>query len=190
MRFAFSSAGELAYLFSADTNGNLTGYNHGFKFGASFPGVSFGRYVDSAGEETFPAQISRTFGWQNSGPASARSSSMKSSIIRRRAATNLSNCSTSPAQMFRCLIRASRRIHGNSPASVTRFRPTSRSAPRKCCCSCRTNPASFQREIQRSDKHADSRPVSRRFETTAAKICSCRCPTRPRRHESAALRHH
>ena len=67
--FAFSSSGESAYLFSADTNGNLTGYSHGFNFGASFPGVSFGRYVTSAGDEQFPAQISRTFGYPNSGPS-------------------------------------------------------------------------------------------------------------------------
>jgi hypothetical protein len=66
--FAFSAGGESAYIFSANTNGTLTGYSHGFDFGASFPGASFGRYIDSVGDEQFPLQISRTFGQQNSGP--------------------------------------------------------------------------------------------------------------------------
>jgi hypothetical protein len=66
--FAFNPSGDSVYLLSADADGNLTGYDHGFKFGASFPGVSFGRYMDSAGEETFPPQLSRTFGRANSGP--------------------------------------------------------------------------------------------------------------------------
>jgi hypothetical protein len=66
--FAFSSAGESAYLFSANTNGQLTGYDHGFQFGASYPGVSFGRYVNSAGDEQFPSQTGRSFGQANLGP--------------------------------------------------------------------------------------------------------------------------
>lgn len=66
--FGFSSTGEEAYVFSADGDGNLTGYNHGFIFGPSFNGDSFGRYVNSVGEELFPLQISNTFGAANSGP--------------------------------------------------------------------------------------------------------------------------
>ncbi len=65
--FALSADGESAYLFSA-TNSQLTGYSHGLIFGASFNGVGFGRYVNSAGEEQFPAQISFTPGTTNSGP--------------------------------------------------------------------------------------------------------------------------
>jgi hypothetical protein len=56
------------HLFSATTNGALTGYSHSAEFGASFNGVSFGRHVNSAGDETFPRQISGTFGAANSGP--------------------------------------------------------------------------------------------------------------------------
>src|SRR5204862_884808 len=52
----------------ADAAGNLTGYSHGFTFGAAQDGVSFGRFVNSTGEEQFPAQISRTFNAVNSGP--------------------------------------------------------------------------------------------------------------------------
>jgi hypothetical protein len=66
--FAISSDGDEIYLFSGDTNGNLTGYVHGFDFGGAEEGVSFGRYVDSFGEDHFPAQLTTTFGATNSGP--------------------------------------------------------------------------------------------------------------------------
>src|SRR5262249_24788050 len=38
--FAFSAEGDEAYLFSGDASGNLTGYYHGFGFGAADKGVS------------------------------------------------------------------------------------------------------------------------------------------------------
>jgi len=66
--FAFSAAGDEAWLFSADAAGNLTGYLHGFAFGAAEDGVSFGRYVTSIGEEHFVSQFSRTLGHANTGP--------------------------------------------------------------------------------------------------------------------------
>ena len=66
--FRLSSTGDQIYLLSGDANTNLTGYSHGFTFGASANGVSFGRYVNSQGEEHFPSQKSRTFGATNSGP--------------------------------------------------------------------------------------------------------------------------
>jgi len=66
--FSLSSAGEQVYLFSGDANTNLTGYSHGLNFGAAANGVSFGRYVNSVGEEQFPAQINTTFHAANSGP--------------------------------------------------------------------------------------------------------------------------
>ncbi len=66
--FALSSAGDDVYLFSADLAGNLTGYSHGVDFGGSFNGVSFGRYVNSAGEEFFPSHLSVSLGAANSGP--------------------------------------------------------------------------------------------------------------------------
>ncbi len=67
--FAFSSSGDEAYLFAADAAGNLLGYYHGFHFGGSDEGVSFGRYITSDGAENFVAQKSQTFGATNSGPA-------------------------------------------------------------------------------------------------------------------------
>jgi hypothetical protein len=66
--FALNGEGDDVWLFSATTNGDLTGYVHGFDFGASDEGSSFGRYVNSQGEEKFVVQIANTFGMPNSGP--------------------------------------------------------------------------------------------------------------------------
>ena len=67
--FALSSLGEEVYLFSADAAHNLTGYSHGFTFEGSAPGQTYGRYINSAGEEQFPPQIASTLGTNNLGPA-------------------------------------------------------------------------------------------------------------------------
>ncbi len=67
--FSLSSQGEQVYLVSADGQTNLTGYSHGFAFDAAAPGVSFGRYLNSAGEEQFPAQRTPSFNGPNSGPS-------------------------------------------------------------------------------------------------------------------------
>jgi hypothetical protein len=66
--FALSSTDDEVYLFSTDSNTNLTGYSYGFHFGAAQIGVTFGRYVNSVGDEHFVAQISPTLGAANSGP--------------------------------------------------------------------------------------------------------------------------
>ncbi len=66
--FALNSAGDEVYLFSGNASGSLTGYSHGFSFDGAELNVSFGRYVNSFGVESFPRQISRTFGAANSGP--------------------------------------------------------------------------------------------------------------------------
>jgi hypothetical protein len=67
--FALDSTGDELYLFSGSAVGtNLTGYSHGVKFGAAANGVSFGRYVNSAGEEQYPAQLTLTLGGANSRP--------------------------------------------------------------------------------------------------------------------------
>ncbi len=66
--FALGSDGDEVWLFSGDAATNLTGYVHGFDFGGSDENVSFGRYLDSAGGEHFPAQFVNTFGGPNSGP--------------------------------------------------------------------------------------------------------------------------
>jgi hypothetical protein len=66
--FSLSSLGESVYITSGDANTNLTGYSHGFNFGAAENGVTFGRHVISTGEEHFVAQITNTLNAPNSGP--------------------------------------------------------------------------------------------------------------------------
>jgi hypothetical protein len=66
--FSLSSSGEEVYLFSGDADTNLTGWSHGVVFGAAANGVTFGRHVNSVGDEQFPAQIAQTFDATNSGP--------------------------------------------------------------------------------------------------------------------------
>src|SRR5205085_1985654 len=48
--FTLNASGGQVYLFSGDSNTNLTGYMHGFDFGAQKAGVAFGRYMNSLGE--------------------------------------------------------------------------------------------------------------------------------------------
>lgn len=64
--FLLSSTGDDVHLFSAALDGTLTGYSHSAEFGASFNGVSFGRYVNSAGDESYPQMTARTLGSANS----------------------------------------------------------------------------------------------------------------------------
>ncbi|MDB6036116.1 MAG: Spore coat protein CotH, partial [Verrucomicrobiales bacterium] len=66
--FAFSSLGDEAWLFSGDAQTNLTGYLHGFHFGASENGVPFTRYVNSQGQEDLVPEESLTLGAANSPP--------------------------------------------------------------------------------------------------------------------------
>jgi hypothetical protein len=66
--FSLSSSGDEVYLFSADTDGNLTGYYHGFEFGPAQTGVTFGRHIiPSTGEERFVSQATSTLGTANLG---------------------------------------------------------------------------------------------------------------------------
>lgn len=66
--FALSSLGEEVYLFSGDSANKLTGYSHGLAFGGAADGESFGRYINSVGEEQFPPQLATTLGTNNLGP--------------------------------------------------------------------------------------------------------------------------
>jgi hypothetical protein len=66
--FALNDRGEEVYLYSADAAGELTGYAHGFSFGAAASGVSFGRYTNSVGRIQYPPQKERTLGAANAGP--------------------------------------------------------------------------------------------------------------------------
>jgi hypothetical protein len=66
--FALSALGDEVYLFSGNAATNLTGYFHGFKFGAAETGVSFGRHLTSIGQEHFVPQIYPTLNAANAGP--------------------------------------------------------------------------------------------------------------------------
>jgi hypothetical protein len=68
MGFGLSSTDDEVFLFSADVNGNLTGFVHGFAFGAAANGVSFGRHFTSVGEVHFVAQSTTTLPGQNAAP--------------------------------------------------------------------------------------------------------------------------
>ena len=66
--FSLSATGGAVWLFSADPGGNLTGWLHGFEFGAAEAGVAFGRHVNSQGTEQFVAQSTNTLGGPNGRP--------------------------------------------------------------------------------------------------------------------------
>ncbi|MEO7317708.1 MAG: lamin tail domain-containing protein, partial [Chthoniobacteraceae bacterium] len=66
--FSFSANGDDAVLSSGDVTGALTGYTHVVPFGASEPGVSFGRHLNSQNTAFFVAQKVQTFGSANAGP--------------------------------------------------------------------------------------------------------------------------
>lgn len=67
--FALGARGDEVYLFSGNAAGRLTGYYHGFDFGAAPPGVTLGRLVDSVGNDKFVLQAAPTLGTNNAGPA-------------------------------------------------------------------------------------------------------------------------
>ena len=54
--FSLSSRGDEVFIFSADENGQFTGYSHGAKFRATQNGVSIIRYINGAGNEVFVPQ--------------------------------------------------------------------------------------------------------------------------------------
>ena len=65
---AFNSEDERCYLFSGDSEGELTGYSDGFKFFGSDRDASFGRVESSDGNDYFLMEESPSFGSGNSGP--------------------------------------------------------------------------------------------------------------------------
>lgn len=66
--FSLSSLGEEVYLYSGNAAGELTGFSHGFAFGAAANGETFGRHVTSTGEIHYPPQQTPTLGGPNAGP--------------------------------------------------------------------------------------------------------------------------
>lgn len=66
--FSLSRKGDGIYIYEADSEQNLLGYSHGWDFGAQVDGVSFGRHVNSIGNEYLFKQITPTLGSVNAGP--------------------------------------------------------------------------------------------------------------------------
>ena len=66
--FRLNALGDQVWLFAADSVGTILPYSHGFDFGGSFNGVSFGRWVASTGEEQFVSEVRLTLGSANAGP--------------------------------------------------------------------------------------------------------------------------
>ena len=65
---AFNSVAERCYLFSGDSDGELTGYSHGFRYFGSDWNASFGRVESSDGNDSFLIEESSSFGTENRGP--------------------------------------------------------------------------------------------------------------------------
>ncbi|MGV3771417.1 MAG: lamin tail domain-containing protein [Verrucomicrobiales bacterium] len=87
--FNLSAEGEEIHIFSADANGNLTGYHHGFDFDATPVGVSIGRLATEDGAEIYLPETTNSFGNANGG--SSLPSVVISEIMYRPADVFLSN---------------------------------------------------------------------------------------------------
>ncbi|RME91515.1 MAG: hypothetical protein D6766_11795, partial [Verrucomicrobia bacterium] len=66
--FGLDDRGDDAFLFSADADGRLTGRVHGLRFGASPPGLTYGRWLDAAGRESSIPLDHPTLGGPNATP--------------------------------------------------------------------------------------------------------------------------
>ena len=66
--FGLSSGGEEVFLLSATLSGERTDYIHGFTFGDSAAGFSFGRYVNSIGKISYPPLEATSFNATNDSP--------------------------------------------------------------------------------------------------------------------------
>ncbi len=66
--FSLNSFGDEIYLFSGNSQGDITGYEFGFDFAAFETGVSVGKYVISTGDIHYVAQKSQSLESENSGP--------------------------------------------------------------------------------------------------------------------------
>jgi hypothetical protein len=65
----WSGSGGQVAVFSADAQGRLTGYFHGFNFRGTESGVTVGRHVTSTGAEHIVREARATLGEANAGPA-------------------------------------------------------------------------------------------------------------------------
>ena len=66
--FGLQANGDQIYLFSGDSAGKLTGYYHGFSYGPSLSGVTWGSYTNSVGATKYVALSENTLGATNAPP--------------------------------------------------------------------------------------------------------------------------
>ena len=66
--FHLSASGDEVWLFSADLNGQLTGYSHGVRFGAIDAPATWGRIVGQGGQEYWVSEQIQSLGLANSAP--------------------------------------------------------------------------------------------------------------------------
>lgn len=101
--FGLSENGEEVYLFANSSDPLVRGYYHGFSFEALNNSRTFGRYVNSAGEERFTTFSSPTLGGPNSQPAIGRvviTEIMYNAFNGRDEYIEIKNISNQPVPLF------------------------------------------------------------------------------------------
>lgn len=101
--FGLSENGEEVYLFANPSNSITRGYYHGFAFEALDNTITFGRHINSAGEERFTTFKSPTLGAANSQPAIGKvviTEIMYNAQNGRDEYIEIKNISNQPINMF------------------------------------------------------------------------------------------
>ncbi|MEI6807815.1 MAG: lamin tail domain-containing protein [bacterium] len=101
--FAFSEAGDSAYLSSGDVDTNLTSYRVSENFGGAERGVTFGRYITSDANVDFPSMSSRTPNASNAYPKVGPvviSEIMYNPVASGKEFIELHNISNGPAALY------------------------------------------------------------------------------------------
>ncbi len=101
--FGLSENGEEIYLFADTIDPLVRGYFHGFSFEALDNSLTFGRYINSAGEERFTIFSSPTLGGPNSQPAIGRvliTEIMYNAFNGRDEYIEIKNISNQPVPLF------------------------------------------------------------------------------------------
>ncbi len=100
--FRLSATGGELYLSSASED-RLTGHRHGFRYSASETGMTWGRHLNSAGQEQLVWQSQPSLGGANPGPRTAPvaiSAIMLESPASDAAAVALTNTGNEPVKLF------------------------------------------------------------------------------------------
>jgi len=120
--FSLSSFGDEVYLFSADSSPQLTGYSHGFSFGAAQDGVSFGRYLNSVEKNSSPCK-SRHPRHAQRWPAHRPRGPQRNPLPPANPAEEFLELKISPTHQSCSTTRLTRPIPGKSTALASPSRP-------------------------------------------------------------------